>query len=285
MEHDGAEIQVAKSHSYAQNGEDIVLARALPAERGFYVDIGAWDPELDSVTKHFYDKGWRGINVEPISELHDRFEVDRPRDINVHAAISQTDGETVVWKAPAVVGGHSTLDETIASAHLADHQRFMPVSVRSLRLATLLDQCVPPGTEIDFLKIDVEGFEGEVLASNDWDRWRPKIVVVECITPYVAVSTHSQWEPLLIEAGYQSILFDGLNRFYLEPTHSALAPVLSAPANFLDPFERDDVARLRAGYFHLEAAFKRADEWARSLSDRVLWLEQRLARIDPTIDG
>jgi FkbM family methyltransferase len=269
--------------SFAQNGEDIVLARALPSSTGFYVDVGAWDPDLDSVTKHFYDRGWRGINVEPIPELYDKFEVMRPRDINVHAAVSAHDGEAVVWKAPPVVGGHSTLDESVAVAHMADDQEFIPLTVRSLRLATLLDQFVPSGTEIDFLKVDVEGHEGEVLRSNDWDRWRPKVIVVECMTPHVSGSTHSQWEPLLLDAGYEAVLFDGLNRFYVE-SGSSLAPLLSAPANILDPFDRDEIVRLRAAYYHYEAAFQAADEWVRSLTDRVLWLENRLSVLGAQAD-
>ena len=66
--------------SYAQNGEDIVLARGLRADAGFYVDIGAFDPHVDSVTKLFYERGWRGINVDPVPEVIALFERDRPRD-------------------------------------------------------------------------------------------------------------------------------------------------------------------------------------------------------------
>ena len=88
--------------SYAQNGEDIVLSRGFRSDTGFYVDIGAFDPTSDSVTKLFYDRGWHGINVDPVPEVIALFERERPRDINVQVAVSVEPGEPELWVEPPV---------------------------------------------------------------------------------------------------------------------------------------------------------------------------------------
>ena len=75
--------------SYAQNFEDVMLARALESvERGFYIDIGAWHPDRHSVTRHFYELGWNGINVEPGRTYFSLLKRRRPRDLNLNLAVS-----------------------------------------------------------------------------------------------------------------------------------------------------------------------------------------------------
>src|SRR5688572_245936 len=125
--------------SYAQNGEDIVLARGLRHDDGFYVDIGAFDPDRDSVTKLFYERGWRGINVDPVPEVIALFERDRPRDINVQIAISIESGEADLWTGPSGLVGHSTMDAAVAQAHLANGFEFTRSTVPTMRLDELLD--------------------------------------------------------------------------------------------------------------------------------------------------
>jgi FkbM family methyltransferase len=240
--------------SYAQNGEDIVLARGLLDSDGFYVDIGAFDPHEDSVTKMFYERGWRGVNVDPIPEVMERFERDRPRDINVQAAISAEPGDAELWTGPPGLIGHSTLDAEIARAHIDDGVEFTRSTVRTMRLDSLLDEFVPAGTVVDFLKVDVEGHERAVLESCDWTRWRPRVVVVECMAPYVEGSTHESWEPILLAAGYVTTLFDGLNRFYVLPEETELVAALSAPASVVDEFERSAVRDLRVRFAELQHA-------------------------------
>ena len=95
--------------SYAQNYEDVILWRALrDVERGFYVDVGAADPEEWSVTRAFYDRGWSGINVEPLDEYFDRLTKDRPRDTNLKVAVGREAGLRTLH---AIRGtGLSTLD-------------------------------------------------------------------------------------------------------------------------------------------------------------------------------
>ena len=79
--------------SYAQNFEDVMLWRALrDIPQGFYVDVGANDPVIDSVTRWFYQQGWHGINIEPVPHWHQRLQADRPLDINLQMAVSTTTG-------------------------------------------------------------------------------------------------------------------------------------------------------------------------------------------------
>ena len=73
--------------SYAQNFEDVILWRVFKdIISGFYIDVGAYHPRIDSVTKWFYDQGWNGINIEPSKEYLDRFYDERPRDLNLNLA-------------------------------------------------------------------------------------------------------------------------------------------------------------------------------------------------------
>ena len=104
--------------SYAQNYEDVILWRALKdVEQGFYVDVGAADPEELSVTRAFYDRGWSGINVEPLDEYFNRLVKDRPRDTNLKVAVGK---EVGLRKFHTIEGtGLSTLDPQIAARQQA----------------------------------------------------------------------------------------------------------------------------------------------------------------------
>jgi len=279
-----ANSSAARTVSWAQNHEDIVLARGLTGLGGFYVDIGAFDPELESVTKLFYERGWRGINVDPIATFIDRFELERPRDINICAAVSDHDGEMEIWVSPAEVPGHSTLDAGIAEAHHADGQQFVPKRVRSLRLDTLLTTFVPPGQSIDFLKVDVEGAEAAVLASWNSHQHRPRVIVVEAMAPHIDGSTHETWEHHLIEGGYALVLFDGLNRFYVAEDDTVLAAKLSAPANVLDDFESVVHRDLRQFCQVQNDELAHWKEVGRAFRERTAWLEARLAEEDQRLD-
>ena len=74
--------------SYAQNFEDVILHRVLKeVKKGFYIDVGANDPVIDSVTKAFYDDGWHGINIEPVSEWFEKLQLVRPNDINLQTGV------------------------------------------------------------------------------------------------------------------------------------------------------------------------------------------------------
>ena len=222
--------------SYAQNFEDVTLWRALrDVETGFYVDVGAWDPDLDSVTRAFSERNWRGVNVEPLPSRHAALQARRPRDVNLLAALGAAPGAAGFFDVEA--NGLSTLDETLADAAAA---RGFGVERRTVEVLTLAEICEAhvPGP-VHFLKVDCEGAERAVLEGADFTRWRPWVVLIEALDPRTLQPNHSAWEDLLLAAGYRFVWFDALNRFYAaEEHHERLAPRLALPPNVFDTFVR-----------------------------------------------
>ena len=220
--------------SYAQNFEDVLLWRALGhVADGFYIDVGANDPVDHSVTKAFYDSGWHGINIEPLPGFHHAFLAQRPRDINLAIAAGAEDGRLTLYDVPAV-NGWATPDRAVAQAHRAEGFQVSEITVPVRTLASICAEHVQG--EIHFLKIDVEGFEGEVLRGMDFARWRPWIVVVEATMPNSRVTNHETWEPLIATHGYRFAWFDGLNRYYVAQEHPQLLEALSIQPNVFDNF-------------------------------------------------
>ncbi|WP_228893752.1 FkbM family methyltransferase [Pseudoduganella aquatica] len=220
--------------SYAQNCEDVLLWRALGHVRnGFYIDVGANDPVLHSVSKAFYDSGWSGINIEPMPSYHAQFQAQRPRDLNLAVACGARDGEITLYEVPDMNGWAST-DAAVADGHRADGYALQEVTVP---LRTLNDICAAHVQgPIHFLKIDVEGAEGEVLRGLDLQRWRPWILVIEATLPGQRDSAHQAWEALVTAHDYQFAWFDGLNRYYTAGEHAALREVLALQPNVFDDF-------------------------------------------------
>lgn len=217
--------------SYAQNGEDVVLARGFAEQtNGYYVDVGACDATKHSVTKHFYDRGWRGLNLEPDRELFAAFAAQRPRDTNLQLAVAATKGERTLFTFDGT--GWSTFVRAVAEANgrAYGEQRVLTAPLREI----LKDE------RIDFMKIDVEGAEAEVLASIDFSKTRPRVFVVEAVLPGGAPS--HEWHPLLTNAGYVQTLFDGLNRFYVAEEETELRARLGYPACIRDDFMPHGVA-------------------------------------------
>lgn len=219
--------------SYAQNFEDVMLARAFAGcATGFYIDAGAFHPDVDSVTRHFYDAGWHGINVEPVVAQHALFARARTRDINLNIALGRECGEMTLYDFSPL--GVSTVDPAVAGELHARGlaSREVPVPVRTLG-QICRDHNV---RELDFLKVDVEGHEMEVLAGHDWDFVRPRILVIEATLPMTSIPSFSAWEPMILRRGYHFAWFDGLNRFYVRREDADLLMHFKVPPNVFDGF-------------------------------------------------
>ena len=219
--------------SYSQNAEDVRLARVLDSTSGFYVDVGAGDPTEFSVTNHFYDRGWSGINVEP-GPAFERLEQERPRDVNLRLAVAPKSEEREFWVSTPH-WGLSTLISPDPSAPIPEGFSFERQSITTRPLSDIIREHAA-NEAIDFMTIDVEGAEGDVVRSMDFELSQPMIIVVEAISPLTFEPSHHDWEPVLIAAGYELATFDGINRFYVAQEHRDLIPALAYPITALDAY-------------------------------------------------
>ena len=228
--------------SYAQNFEDVILQRVFHAvEQGRYIDVGAYDPVAHSVTKHFYDRGWSGVNVEPVERFHRKFEQQRPRDWNLNVVLGDHTGNVTFQEWGD--SGLSTCTETFDPAVVTGLG--ITRTTRQVAMTTLAEVTRQlDGVEVQFLKIDVEGAERDVIQGGEWRAFRPRVIVVEAIKPklpgcdlYSYEPAWFDWEGLLIRHGYEFALFDGLNRWYYRREEPELRLPLSYPANVTDGFQ------------------------------------------------
>lgn len=200
--------------SFAQFNEDIILAAIFSNKRkGFYVDVGANDEEYHSVTKYFYKRGWRGINIEPIPRLYKVFEKKRRRDINLNYAVSSSKG-TLKFREYPKHDGLSTFSEKSKKANEALDLPFKDYEVEVDTLKNIFKKYNVQ--EIDFLKIDVEGYEEAVIQGNDWEVYRPKVICIE------ANHRSTNWQSMLRAHNYKRVIFDGLNEYYIAKEHQDL---------------------------------------------------------------
>ena len=238
-------------HWYGQHREDEKIAELLGWDGKrplFYIDIGAWHHTADSVTKAFYDAGSRGINIEPQPSFFTELCIERPRDINLPYGISSTGGGERHPFAEIEGGGLSTFDPRwatkwsnarrgtlsvpiytlaeICDAHVPRASNFYEIKPgsdlpRDLAIRKAWDEGGPdaarrltPPIAIDFLKIDVEGWEYHVIKGGDWERYRPTILCIEATEPGTDRPMWDEWEPLVLEVGYRFEAMTGVNRYY-----------------------------------------------------------------------
>jgi FkbM family methyltransferase len=195
--------------SYAQNREDLYLYALLGDGPGFYVDVGANHPQTHSVTKFFAERGWRGINIEPNVHLASLLEADRPDDLTLNIGLADRVG-TMSFRLFTHAPGLSTFDEGVKARHAAGGMEYVDIEVPVSTLAAVFQQ--HPVDTVDFLKVDVEGFEMAVLRGNDWTSVRPRVVVLEG-------GDQSTWSPYLTDRAYSQEFFDGLNFYFVAEEH------------------------------------------------------------------
>jgi len=201
--------------TYAQYNEDIILAALLfKVKNGFYVDVGANHEEYHSVTKYFYERGWTGINIEPNKKLISEFELKRKRDINLAIGVSNNKGLMQLREYP-VEDGFSTLSEVTKKELSSQGLQYIDYEIEVKTLADIFGSYQI--NQINFLKIDVEGFEQEVIEGNNWHKYRPQIVCIE------ASHRKKDWTKIFEQNGYIKFIFDGLNEYYIEKGSMAIA--------------------------------------------------------------
>lgn len=220
--------------SYAQNFEDVLLWRALHGVgHGFYVDIGAQDPNFHSVSRGFYEKGWRGIHVEPTTKYAELLRAARPDEQVVQAAVLNRSGITEFYEIAET--GMSTVREDIAENANREGWSAQKVIIPAITLDEIFGAIRAP--EIHWLKIDVEGAELAVIEGWRTSARRPWIVLVEAIRPLSRDLDYEDWEVLLLEKGYTFVHFDSVNRYYVSKEHQGLARSFLTGPSMWDDFQ------------------------------------------------
>ncbi len=200
----GYEIEVL---TFSQAGEDLTIRnlfyqRLSRGEKGFYADIGAYHPYKGSNTYYLYRCGWRGINIDASPNSMELFNKLRPSDINLEIGVADKDDCIDFY----YFGKNSTLN-TFSKEYIKTLQTSQNVQkiikVPTKKLSTIFDENLPKGIEIDFLNIDIEGFEDIALASNDWTKYRPKLIAAEIYGYSLEEILNSFVSKFLIERGYE----------------------------------------------------------------------------------
>ncbi len=191
---------------YSQEGEDIILSEFFPNKTdGFYVDVGAHHPMRFSNTHMFYKKGWRGINIDAMPGSMKAFERKRPRDINLEIGVSGKEGEMTfyMFDDPALNGFSMEI-----SKDRDKNSNFEIIEERKIKtypLSKILNKYLPKDQKIDFMSIDVEGLDMMVLESNDWKRYSPRYLLVECIGDTVEDIMQDNIYRFLSKKGYKIV--------------------------------------------------------------------------------
>lgn len=202
---------------YSQEGEDLVAARLLEnVSDGFYVDVGAHHPIHHSNTYLFYRRGWRGINIDATPGSMAEFRRLRPRDINLERLIASDTSprQFYVFNEPELNTASSDLARE-RSQENSGYRVSTELQLTPCSLASVLDEFLPSGRAIDLMSVDVEGLDLDVLRSNDWERYRPRLLLVELLgTPLSKIESHEisrflrdrQYRP--IAKLYNTVIFE-----------------------------------------------------------------------------
>ncbi len=202
--------------SFSQEGEDMIINRFFEhKKKGFYVDVGAHHPFRFSNTCFFYKKGWTGINIDPLPTAAPLFNKYRKRDINIQKGVSLKE-EPLLYYAfnePA----YNTFNEAKANEYV--NAKLVSPDVRKIKIDTvplrkILDEHVAPGTTIDFLTIDTEGLEMEVLRSNDWEKYQPTIIILESHIIEIEKYLNSELDLFMKNLGYTLVGKSYYSYFY-----------------------------------------------------------------------
>ena len=199
-------------NSYSQTGEDLFIDAILGCkENGRYVDVGANDPVSISNTKRFYDRGWSGILIEPNPTKYEELRRARPRDTVLNCGVSNAEGRLPFY----ILDKHTVSSFSHDSVTRMRIERGASVEktieVKVFRLGSILDKYLY-GRKIDFMSIDVEGFEIPVLESNDWNKYRPSIILIEYVANPKFITT------FLPRRNYIPVFRNAENIIYVDKT-------------------------------------------------------------------
>ena len=197
--------------TYSSQIEDLLIRHLLPYDYGHYVDVGAFHPVKQSNTYSLYLRGWDGVLIEPQPAYTRLLREHRPRDICVEKAVSDTPGQQTMrlwWGASSLEASWPIPEQT------PDGDPVGTMNVETDTLAAILYDHATVRDRCDLCSIDVEGFEAQVIRSIDFTTFRPALFVIESVEWKSLRKTHRDWEPTLLEHGYEFATDNYANRFY-----------------------------------------------------------------------
>lgn len=203
--------------SYSQQAEDLQIHKILKRKKtGFYVDIGAYDPDRFSNTKMFYKMGWNGINIEPNTINYQKFLKERIRDINLNIGIGNKEGDLSFFLF--IPDTLSTFSESEADDYIKQGYKLVEkVKVPVKKLANVLKEHAK-NKQLDFFSIDTEGLDMDVLKSNDWDLFNPKVICIESAS-HSHTNTSKKEDSIdgfLKSKGYKEVYSNSTNSIYVK---------------------------------------------------------------------
>jgi FkbM family methyltransferase len=200
----------------SQCGEDLIIESLLPFKKsGFYVDIGANHPTKFNNTRLFYNKGWRGINIEPNPQRLWLFNIFRRGDKNLNIGVGGEKSEMIFY-----VFKENTLSTFSQQASIKytkmGHKVKEQLAIRLEPLKDILSQYAK-NQEIDIMSVDTEGFDMEVLESNDWNTFRPRFLILETLEYRkngLGKKLNSVFDPYMEKVGYKKVADTYINTIY-----------------------------------------------------------------------
>ena len=167
-----------KKKTYSMDGEDIFIDNFFKNKIGLYVDVGAYHPLELSNTYFLHKRKWEGINIDINSLSIEYFDFLRPKDINLNLGVAEKNSTKTIYfqknKSPL-----NTLN--LSHAKKIFSNKFKQKKIKTKTLTAILDKTKFKRKEIDFLNIDTEGYDLEVLKGLDFKKYKPKLICVELI--------------------------------------------------------------------------------------------------------
>ena len=217
--------------TYSQYYEDIILYSVFnDIEKGFYIDIGANDPDILSVTKAFYLSGWKGMNIEPLSDKYNSLLKLRPRDINLQIGVGANKGNSTFYLSET----GSTLHKNYIS-NISDS-----INIKIDTMSNVCKEHLKMGEIIHFCKIDVEGGEKDVLLGYDFINFRPNLFVIESTVPGTNIPSYSSWEYILVKNNYSFVYQYMINRFYVDNKFPEIKKKFLYIDNYIKLYEKSN---------------------------------------------
>ncbi len=219
---------------YSQFGEDLILKDFLSksVNDGFFVDVGCYHPKKYSNTYRLYKRGWRGINID-LDELKIKaFNLARPQDCNITAAVSDKE-DTVKLYSFGTYSLVSTIDEETALKNKSDIKGIR--EIKTQRLDEIIEGTRFAGRQVDLLSIDAEGHDLNVLKSLNLEKYQPKIIIIETHLVCFDLVEGSELYQFLKQKGYHLMNWVGFSMIFTLPDNPLLRPDLRAVLEKVSP--------------------------------------------------